>query len=194
MYELPVSITVNNKDYQIRNRGDYRMVLDCFQVLNDVALSKTERTLACLIIFYEDFNDIESVLSVDQETYQALLDNAFLFFNCGQQHALGETSCKTIDWETDSQLISSAVNKVAGKEIRAETYLHWWTFMGYFNAVGEGVLSTVVGIRSKIAKGKKLEKYESQFRQDNPQYFAWDMRTLKQKEEDELLKQLWNKE
>lgn len=194
MYELPTSITVNNKEYQIRNNGDYRMVLDCFQVLNDVELSETERTLACLIIFYEDFNDIESVLSLDGETTKALIDNAFLFFNCGQERSQGETNYKTIDWETDSQLISSAVNKVAGKEVRAETYLHWWTFMGYFNAVGESALATVVGIRSKIAKGKKLEKYETEFRRDNPQYFTWDMRTLKQKEDDELLNQLWNKE
>lgn len=194
MYELPTSITVNNKEYQIRNNGDYRMVLDCFQVLNDVELSETERTLACLIIFYEDFNDIESVLSLDGETTKSLIDNAFLFFNCGQERSQGETNYKTIDWETDSQLISSAVNKVAGKEIRAETYLHWWTFMGYFNAVGESALATVVGIRSKIAKGKKLEKYETEFRRDNPQYFTWDMRTLKQKEDDELLNQLWNKE
>jgi hypothetical protein len=66
--------------------------------------------------------------------------------------------------------------------------------MAYFNAVGESALATVVGIRDKIAKGKKLEKYERQFRQDNPQYFTWDMRTLKQKEDDELLNQLWHKE
>ena len=101
---------------------------------------------------------------------------------------------KTIDWEKDSQLISSAVNKVAGQEVRAVEYMHWWTFMGYFNAIGESALSTVVGIRNKIAKGKKLEKYEMEFRRDNPQYFIWDMRTIQQKEEDELINQLWNKE
>jgi hypothetical protein len=194
MYELPTTVLLNDTVYTIRNRGDYRMVLDCFQVLNDIELSDSERTLACLIIFYEDFNDIESVLSLDGETIKSLIDSAFLFFNCGQEHSQGEMNYKTIDWETDSQLISSAVNKVAGKEIRAEVYLHWWTFMGYFNAVGESALSTVVGIRSKIAKGKKLEKYETEFRRDNPQYFTWDMRTLKQKEDDELLNQLWNKE
>ena len=66
--------------------------------------------------------------------------------------------------------------------------------MGYFNAIGESALATVVGIRSKKKKKKKLEKYEMQFRRDNPQYFTWDMRTLKQKEDDELLNQLWNKE
>ena len=170
------------------------MVLDCFQVLNDIELSETERIIAFLIIFYEDFNDVESVLSLDEDTMSELIDNAFSFFNCGQKNAPAETNYKTIDWEGDAQLISSAVNNVAGREIRAESYLHWWTFMGYFNAVGESALSTVVGIRSKIAKNKKLEKYEQEFRSENPQYFNWDMRTLKQKEEDELLNQLWNKE
>lgn len=194
MYELPTTIQINDTTYTIRNQGDYRMVLDCFKVLNDVELSENERILACLIIFYEDFNDIESVLSLDGDTTKSLIDNAFLFFNCGQQSVAGKTNYKTIDWEQDSQLISSAVNKVAGREIRADQYLHWWTFMGYFNAVGESALATVVGIRSKIVKQEKLEKYEQKFRADNPQYFTWDMRTLQQKEEDELLNQLWNKE
>lgn len=194
MYELPTTITVNEKVYTIRNRGDYRMVLDCFQVLNDIELSENERILAFLIIFYEDFNDVESVLSLDGEILSELIDSAFLFFSCGQSHTSGETKYKTIDWKTDEQLISSAVNNVAGKEIRVEQYLHWWTFMGYFNAVGESALATVVSIRSKLAKGKKLEKYEQEFKRDNPQYFTWDMRTLQQKEEDELLNQLWNKE
>ena len=156
MYELPTSIEINEKVYAIRNQGDFRMVLDCFQVLNDVELSEKERILACLIIFYEDFNEIERILSLDGEETQSLIDKAFLFFNCGQDHAPGETNFKTIDWEQDAQLISSAVNNVAGKEIRAEQYIHWWTFMGYFNAVGESALSTVVGIRNKIVKGTYL--------------------------------------
>jgi len=195
MYELPTTVTINDKTYTIRNRGDYRMVLDCFQVLNDIELSENERILACLLIFYEDFNEVESVLSFNEEELKSLIEGAFSFFNCGQQHnPAADTNYKTIDWESDTQLICSAVNKVAGKEIRAESYLHWWTFMAYFNAVGESALATVVGIRDKIANGKKLEKYERQFRQDNPQYFTWDMRTLKQKEDDELLNQLWHKE
>lgn len=193
MYELPTTVTVNDTIYTIQNNGDYRMVLDCFQVLNDVTLTENERILACLLIFYEDFNKIEDVLSLGNDVLKSLIDNAFLFFNCGQTHTSGETNYKTLDWEQDAQLISSAVNKVAGKEIRAEQYLHWWTFMGYFNAIGESALATVVGIRSKIAKGKKLEKYENEFRRDNPQYFNIDLRTLKQKEEDELINQIWNK-
>ena len=170
------------------------MVLDCFSVLNDIELSKTERILAFLLIFYEDFDVLEDVLSLEQDTVQSLVDNAFLFFNCGNKHAQAETNYKTIDWEDDAQLISSAINSVAGKEVRAEEYVHWWTFMGYFSNVGEGPLATVVAIRSKILKGKKLEKYEQEFRRENPHYFMWDRRTLQQKEDDELLNQLWNKE
>lgn len=195
MYELPTTITIKDKVYTIREQGDFRMVLDCFVVLNDIELSETERTMACLLIFYEDFNELEDVLCIDEDTLQLLVEDAFSFFNCNQpQNPAANTNFKTIDWEADSQLISSAINKVAGKEIRAERYLHWWTFMGYFNAIGEGSLATVVGIRNKIAKGKKLEKYEKEFRQENPQYFTWDSRTLKQKEDDELLSQLWNQE
>lgn len=194
MYELPTTVTINGTVYTIQNSGDYRMVLDCFSALNDVELSKNERIFACLLIFYEDFEKLEDVLSLDEDTLRALVEGAFSFFNCGQKHAGAETNYKTIDWEEDEQLISAAINKVAGKEVRAETYLHWWTFMGYFGAVGDGALATVVGIRSKIAKGKKLEKYEQEFRRDNPQYFMWDRRTLQQKEDDELLNQLWNKE
>lgn len=194
MYELPTTVSINEQVYTIRNKGDYRMVLDCFKVLNDLELSEDERIIALILIFYEDFNSVEEVYFCNEDILSKLVNEAFFFFNCGQKHASAETQHKTIDWEEDAQLISSAVNKVAGREIRAESYLHWWTFMGYFNAVGESALATVVGIRSKIAKGKKLEKYESDFKKDNPQYFNWDMRTLKQREEDELLNQLWNKE
>jgi hypothetical protein len=194
MYELPTTITINGTIYTIRLRGDYRVVLDCFAVLNDVELTQQERTLACLLIFIEDFNEIEDVLSINEENLRLLIDNTFLFFNCGQPDCpSAKMNFKTIDWEKDAQLISSAVNKVAGKEIRTEPYMHWWTFMGYFNAVGESALSTVVGIRTKIAKNETLEKYERKFRADNPQYFSWDMRTLQQKEEDELLNQIWNR-
>ena len=59
------------------------------------------------------------------------------------------------------------VNKVAGTEIRAIPFLHWWTFMAYFNAIGEGQLSTLVSIRDKLRRGKKLEKWEQEYYRKN---------------------------
>ena len=60
-------------------------------------------------------------------------------------------------------MIFAAVNKVTQKEIRELDYMHWWTFLAYFGAIGEGQLSTIVGIRSKIRRGKKLEKWEQEY-------------------------------
>ena len=194
MYELPITIHINEEVYAIRNNGDYRMVLDCFSALNDVELSKTERIFTSIIIFYPDFEDVEEILALSEEELNELVEQMFLFFNCGETNPGAKTEYKLIDWDNDAQLITSGINNVAGKEIRSVEYCHWWTFMGYYLAIGESPLSTVVGIRSKIAKNKKLEKYEMEFRRDNPQYFNWDMRTLQQKEDDALLNELWNKE
>ena len=194
MYALPITVDINGGIYTIRNNGDYRMVLDCFNALNDVELSETERIVSSLYIFYSDFDGVEDILVLDEESIVNLVDKMFDFMNCGGQQSGSKTDFKAIDWDNDEQLICSAVNNVANTEIRSVEYCHWWTFMGYFCAIGESTLSTVVGIRNKIAKGKKLEKYEMEFRRDNPEYFIWDSRTLKQKEDDALLNQLWNKE
>lgn len=193
MYELPITITVNENVYSIRNKGDYRMVLDIFTVLNDVELSEQERILTSLIIFYTEFDDVKRLFACSEEELTALTEEMFNFFNCGQTSPGANTNVKLIDWDNDEQLIASAINNVANTEIRSVEYCHWWTFMGYYCAIGESPLSTVVGIRSKIVKGKKLEKYEQEFRRDNPQYFNWDRRTLQEKEDDALLKELWNK-
>jgi len=116
-----------------------------------------------------------------------------LVLNCGDDTGVGANKHrKLIDWQGDQQLIASAVNKVANTEIRTLEYLHWWTFMGYYLAIGESPLATIVGIRNKIMEGKKLEKHEQKFRSDNPQYFIWDNKSLADKEAEEEIMSLWN--
>lgn len=193
MYEIPTTIVIDDREFPIRCCGDYRMVLDCFNCLNDTDLTEDERVLASLIIFYEDFNSIEDVLTEDKDVIVQLVKEMYNFFECGE-NPLHKTPYKLIDWQKDSQMISSAVNKVAHMEVRSVEYLHWWTFLGYFSEVGESVLSTVVSIRGKIKKGKKLEKYEKEFKANNPHYFIWDSRTLEQKKDDEDILSVWNKE
>lgn len=167
------------------------MVLDCFSCLNDDELTEQERMISCLMIFYDDFNELEDFQNIDGEVLERLVKEMFNFFECNE-NPMHSTPYKAIDWDKDSQLICSAVNKVAHTEVRAVEYLHWWTFLGYFSEVGESVLSTVVGIRNKIKKGKKLEKYEKEFKANNPHYFIWDSRTLEQKKDDEDILSIWN--
>lgn len=191
MYEIPTTITVGSTEYRIRNKGDYRMVLDCFSALQDASLNSNERLFCSLIIFYEDINCIADINKF--EDLEEAATKMFDFFNCGRSQSVGKKmNHKLIDWEQDSQIICSAINKVANKEVRAEPYIHWWTFMGYYSAVGESLLSTIVSIRDKIVRGKKLEKHERTFRQENPEYFVWNTNNIDE-EAEELFNELWNK-
>ena len=72
-----------------------------------------------------------------------------------------------MNWEQDAGLIIPAVNKVIGKEVRAISYMHWWTFAGAYMEIGESLFSQVLSIRQKKQKHQKLEKWEQEFYQKN---------------------------
>lgn len=191
MFDIPISLSVGNQSLAIRKKGDYRLVLDCFGMLNDMEYTENERVYGTLMMFYEQFNSLEDLMVFPQ--LNEAVSKMYWFFNCGDQTGIGANKhYKLIDWEGDSQLIASAINHVANKEIRFEEYIHWWTFMGYYLAIGESPLATIVGIRSKIMEGKKLEKYEQKFKSDNPQYFIWDNKTLEDKKAEAEVLSLWN--
>lgn len=190
MYSIPTTVDIDGKQFKIRNNGDYRMVLDCFSALNDPELNTEERLLGSLIIFYDDLNDLSDIQLLPN--IKVAVKKMFEFFNCGQPESVARTAQhKLIDWDSDSQLICSAINKVAGTEIRAEKYCHWWTFMGYYSAIDNCPLSAIIHIRHKMLTGKKLDDSEKEFRRDNPQYFVWNTNNYDDKEADDLFKQLW---
>lgn len=192
MFEIPTSYEIGGIKYKIRNDGDYRTILDCFAALGDEELTKEERLFASLIIFYEDLSSLEDINKFGDNVEDAV-KKMYSFFACGSESASNNPR-KLIDWERDEQMICSAVNKVAGTEIRLVPYLHWWTFLGYYSSVGEGLLSTVVNIRNKMLSNKKLEKQEKEFKRENPQYFVWNSKSVEQKEADEYVRQIWNSE
>lgn len=191
-YELPTSVILNNTVFAIRRDGDFRMVLDCYRLLQDNELEENERIFACLITFYADISSIEELGKLGD--LEEATKQMFSFFNCNQENVGIRAEGKVIDWDKDALMIISAINKVAGKEIRAEKYLHWWTFMAYYMAIGECALSTVVNIRRKRLKGKKLEKYEEEYVRDNPELFKVSESYTSEEQEtiDEILAQ-WNK-
>lgn len=188
MYQILKEIKIGEQSYPIRAEGDYRMVLDCFSILNDVELTKEERIIGSLLIFYEI--DIDNLLN--DNNIQQLAIKMFEFFNCAQVDTTTRVYPKLMDWDADSQLICAAVNKVAGVEVRSVEYMHWWTFMGYYVSIGESLYATILQIRDKMLKGKTLERHEKEFRAQNPQYFVWNSKTPDQAEMDDLLKSVWN--
>lgn len=191
MYELPTEIIIEGVPYKIRNRGDYRIVLGAFSALEDPELEKKERIISALIIFYEDLNEVEDVLTLPN--LESAVTKMYEFFN-GDKPESVKTARKLLDWEDDSAMICAAVNNVAKTEIRTLEYLHWWTFLSYYMSVGESVMSTVVSIRDKMITGKKMEKWENEYKRANPQYFIWKHKTADEIDADEWVKSVWNKE
>lgn len=196
MYGLPQTVDIQGKEYQVRNNGDFRTILDCLVALDDAELSETERILSSIAIFYDDIHAIEDifVLFSTNELLDAAVSAMYQFINGGELDEVGlHSNIKLVDWEQDEKLICAAVNAVAKCEIRAISYMHWWTFLAYYMSVGDCTLTTVISIRNKIAKNKKLEKFEQEFKRDNPQLFKWKKKTTAEKEADELFNELWNK-
>lgn len=184
---LPTSLNINGIDRAIRT--DFRVALLIFQAYADPELSEQEKQWVMLECLYED---IENIPFDDLEDAAV---KAVWFLDGGMVHEDSNynKSKKIIDWEQDEQIIFSAVNKVAGKETRAVDCLHWWTFLGYFNEIGEGLLSTVISIRQKKNKGKKLEKYEQEFYRENKSLIDIKTRlTQEEQAEKEYLEKLLN--
>lgn len=149
--ELPTALEIDGKDYEIRS--DYRVALLIFQAYNDPNLTPAEKSLSCLDSLYKEIPD----------NIEKALDKAAWFLDGGNSIKLKELPKKTIDWEQDEQLIFPEINKSAGGEVRLLPYLHWWTFLGYFSTMGDGLYAQILNIRQKRARGKKMEKWEIEF-------------------------------
>lgn len=152
---LPKQLEVNNVSYDIRS--DFRDCLNILIACNDAELTKSEKLTVILMILYVNYDDIP----ID-DTEEAI-KKAIWFLNCGKEENDHVSNKPVYDWEQDEQMIFSSINKVANKELREVEYCHFWTFISYFNEIGEGLFSTIINIRDKKNRGKKLEKYEQEF-------------------------------
>lgn len=148
---LPKSLEINGTEYRIRS--DFRVALLIFEAFNDSELNDYEKMCVCLECLYE---------AIPEDTENAY-KKAVWFLDGGDIPKSKPLRRKTFDWKQDESLIFSAVNKSAGFETRSADYIHWWTFLGYFSEIGDGLFSQVLNIRTKKAKGKKLEKWELEF-------------------------------
>lgn len=178
LWSLPDTAEVSGKEYSICT--DYRDILQIIDVLDDINEDNTTKAIVAMSLFYDDFD------SIPVDKYDDAVAAMLGFISAGEPDGGGGP--KLIDWGQDAGIIVSEVNKVAGCETRAMPHLHWWTFVGYFRAIGEGQLSYIVGIRDKIARGKALEEHERRFYHQNRAVV--DIKKSLSKAEEDTLK-LW---
>ena len=173
---------ISGVEYAIRH--DYRPILDICTAISDIELSEQEKSAVALTIFYP------KVEQIPFQDYGEALKQCFWFIGCGEPEGKGPAH-KKIDWEQDANLIFSDINRISGCEIRALPYCHWWTFISWFNAIGDGQLSTVITIREKRRKGKKLADWEREFYNENREKI--DFKVEYTEAENEMLKQMLGK-
>lgn len=182
MYELPTSLIVNGVERKIRT--DFRIILSVLIAMNDPELEQNEKSFVLLYDIYEDFD------SIPENDIEEAFKKAVEFMDYGMKDSK-KSSKRTVDFEQDERLLMAAINKIVGYEVRSVEYMHWYTFMGYFMEIGEGVYSTVLNIRNKRAEGKSLEKWEQEFFNNNKDICIIKERlTEEEKKEKELLKKL----
>ena len=163
-WELPTSISVNNTEYAIRT--DYRAVMDLLTAFSDKEMlgeSEEEtniiRALLVLNILFID--------EVKPEDQNEAIKKAIDFIDMGIESSRDVKKPTLMDWDQDAPLIIPAINKVLGREIRADKYMHWWTFLSAYMEIGECSFTHIINIRDKKAKGKKLEKWELEYIQEH---------------------------
>lgn len=187
-WQLPASLKIRGAFYTIRT--DFRVIMDILTAFNDPDLPDFAKQQVMIEILYEDWK------SIPEEHMEEAIKAAVDFIDCGKNHE-NKKMHKMVDWEQDAALIVPAINKIAGVgDIRSLQYMHWWTFMGYFMEIGEGVFASVLSIRYKKNHGKKLEKWEKDFYLENRKIIDFEKRLSEeekaiQEAEKQALKELF---
>lgn len=155
LWSLPAALCVGAR--QIPIRADFRQVLAVLMTLEDDRLPLFARWRKALRLFY--------CAPIAPEERQEAMEQLCGFISCYQPQQPGP---RLMSWAHDAQLIVAQINQVAGREVRQEQFLHWWTFLGYFHALGPGPFCQVVAIREKLRCGKPLDETEQKLCRENP--------------------------
>ena len=179
---LPRTAVIGGREYKLR--CDFRDVLKLFSYFSDPDLADVLKWQIALMLFYE--GEIPP-----EHRYEAMV---FLsnFITCGKKETAN--SPRLIDWEQDANIIIGEVNRVAGCEIREKAFIHWWTFLSYFHAIGEGQLSFLVSLRQKRLRGERLTDWEARYFRENRETVELKTKYSREerKERERLLRMLGN--
>ena len=179
MYDLPKSLEVCGTTYEIRS--DYRAVLDICTAFSDIELTEQEKAFVALQILYVDFENMPP------QHYEEALKKCVWFIDIGEEEHTTTNKMKVMDWEQDFKYIVGPVNRVVGQDIRSVDYLHWWSFISAYYEIGDCLVAQIVNIRTKKAKGKKLDKTEQEWYRNNRNLV--DIKTKLSEQEEKLLKE-----
>ena len=157
----PLSVTVGDETIKIRNKCDYRVVLDVIEVLTDEELTFFDKIETALYIFYETppkaENEFEAIKKINE------------IISCGKPDNGGKAqSRRLMSWKDDFNYIAPAVSRICGYDVRnPKAYTHWYSFVGSYMEIGDCFFASIVAIRKKTANHERLQPHEEAFMKEN---------------------------
>ena len=127
IWALPTTVDVNGTTYPIQS--DYRAILDILVALTDRELDERGKAEAALTIFYPGFDEMPV------SDYQEALNRCFRFIDHGQENREKRKQPEIMSWAQDFDLYIAPINRIAGCEVRSLEYLHWYSFLAYYQEI-----------------------------------------------------------
>ena len=166
-WDYPLSVNIDGEEFEIENNCDYRVVLDCLDVYEDVDIDLQHQHQLALFIFYKEPRKIKNAEKAILEMIRII--------DCESEEEFaikpkinGKPQQRLMSWKKDFKFIAPAVSRILGYDIRTPNkYTHWWTFMGAYMEIGECTWSTFISIRKKKLHGQKLEEWEQKVYREN---------------------------
>lgn len=158
LWALPTHVEVGRASWEIR--ADYRVILRIIRNLSNPDREEVVNRYVSMALFYVRFQDMPENL------YPEALKKLYWFIDVGEPPGT-KIRPRVMDWEQDYHAIVADISKVAGHDVRSDAFCHWWTFIAWFNGIGDGQLANLVSIREKKRKGKKLTEAEREFYRAN---------------------------
>lgn len=157
LWTLPRTVEFDGASWRVQT--DFRDVLEMLRWLDgsaDPQLTEAERWYVALALFYLDFSCMQPAQYGDACRAMAT------FIQAGRPENGAQTP-RLMDWQQDAALIAAGTARAAGRDLRTLPYLHWWSFLGWFDSIADGPFATVVALRDKLRRGKKLEPWERDY-------------------------------
>ena len=129
---LPRQAELDGVRYEIRT--DYRDILEILRWLGgraDPELDAGGRWYVAMRLFYPEF------AAMPQEVWPRATEFLTGFLAAGHR-AAARPGPPLMDWQQDAPLIAAGISRAAGQDVRTLPYLHWWSFLALFDAIGEG--------------------------------------------------------
>jgi hypothetical protein len=171
--QLPNALEVGGKLLPIRT--DFRDVLNLFPMFDDPELTELEKSYVACRNLYK--------CEISPEDFDEAVEKIYWFIDGGDIPKDDPAPVRILDWEKDERTLMPAISKTVGvPDVRSLPYMHWFTFLGAFGEMGEGLFSMVLNLRRKIADGEKLDEWERKWIQKNK-----DLVVIHTKEEEEAI-------